>query len=85
MHQDKVLHSIYAAVFSLDVEFYSAQKHWYEVSGHMIKHHSFFFLCITSMHEKMSLQFSVLKTGGRKITSKDSEHEHALFLAGNLF
>lgn len=85
MHRDVVLYNIYGAVFSLDIELYLAQKHGYIVSERMIKHHPCFFLCIPGMHKKMSLQFSVLKTGGRKITSKDSEYQHALSLAGNLF
>lgn len=46
---------------------------------------STFFLCIPSIHNKMSSQLSVLKTGKKNITSKDTEYQKVLFLEGNLF
>lgn len=46
---------------------------------------SMFFLCIPSIHNKMSSQLSVLKTGKKNITSKDTEYQKVLFLEGNLF
>lgn len=77
-HQDMVLYNVYGAVFSLDTD-------CYVVSGYTIKHlYKTYVLCIPVMPKKMSLQFSVLKTGGKHVTSKDSEYHHTLFLAGNL-
>ena len=79
-----MLHSIYGAVSSLDAESYLAQKDWHVLSGHTIKHHPCVFLSIPVTHKQTSLPFSVLKTCGRKITSKGSDYQQALFLAGNL-